>query len=148
MGSRILIQSVKRRAFLNQVAAGAIATGITLTAALTAAQTQIYSPTFAKGRVVVSQSGSGQSGSFAITPPSAGGEWSQENLFGLTQELIELIQTVINNGSFTGQDDGQPGSTSALMAIMVEDDSLYGVTQQQGDWTSLNVPSIGGIPAQ
>lgn len=95
----------------------------------------------------MSQSGSGQSGSFQVTPPSSGGQWNQENIFGLTQELIELIATVIANGSFAyGNDDGS--HTNDLVAAMVEDDSLYGVTQQQGDWTSLNVPSIGGIPSQ
>ena len=140
MGSFVRIQSVKKRAFLNQVVQGAISTASTLTATLTAVQTQCYSPTFQKGRVVVSQSGSGQSGSFMVMSPSSGGEWTPDNIFGLTQELIELIAFCISDGSFGGTDDGQNTSTLTLQAAMCAEDSLQGVTEQHGDFTSLRFP--------
>lgn len=141
MGSFIRIQSVKRRAFLNQVAAGAISSNSTLTAALTAVQGQCFSPTFQKGRVVVSQSGSGQSGSFQMSV--SGAEWTPDNIFGLTQELIELIPVTIANALLASPpvtlvDDGT--QTAALVAAMNQDDSLQGVTQQMGDFTSLRFP--------
>jgi hypothetical protein len=144
VGSAIQIQSVKKRAFLNQVAQGAIAQAITLTAALTAVQTQCNSASFAKGRIFVSQSGSGQSASFQIGV--AGAEWTPDNVFGLTQELIELIATVCADGSFAyGLDDTT--QTAALAQAMMANDSLAGIRQQCGDWTGLNIPSIGGVPA-
>lgn len=143
---RILIQAFKKRAFLRQIAEGAKASSTPLKSALIAAQSAVFSPTFQKGRLVVSQSGSGQSGSFQVAV--AGSEWTQDNIAGLTEELIGLLETVFWNGSLasTVVDDGNPVNTEAIRVAMFEDDLLAGETQQLGDWTGLNIPSIGGIP--
>ena len=34
-----------------------------------------------------------------------------------------------------------------IFQVMIFDDRLQGVRSQRGDWTGLNVPSIGGVPA-
>ena len=136
VGHQIAIQAVKKRAFLNQVTAGAVATQARLADALLAVQTQINSPTFAKGRIVVSQSGSGQSGSFQIGLP--GVEWTQDNIFGLTQELIELCAFTRADQSLA--DDGSETATRALAAAMMADDLLQGVREQRGDYTGIRFP--------
>ena len=143
MGSFVRIQSIKKRGFLNQVSAGAIAATIPLTDALTQVQSQVFGQSFRQGKIVISQSGSGQSGSYQMS--LAGQEWSQDNIFGLTQELIELIPLTIANALLgtppvTMVDDGQKASTQALVAAMNQDDSLLGVTEQHGDFTSLRFP--------
>jgi hypothetical protein len=154
-GSRIQIQSVKKRAVLRQLCQGAIKTGTSLQQTLVNFQAAIFSPTFQKGRIVVHQSGSGQSGSFQMGSNDA--EWTQDNLFGLTEEFLSLYDTIQNNywntGTYTlpnGQplpaDDGTQDSINAWMQAMFLDDSLQGQTEQMGDWTGLNVPSLGGVP--
>jgi hypothetical protein len=143
VGAFIRIQAVKKRAFLNQVAQGAIASASTLTDALNQVQSQVYGQSFRTGRIVISQSGSGQSGSYQMNV--TGAEWTQDNIFGLTQELIELIPITIANAAsqtppVTLADDGEKPSTLALIAAMNQDDSLIGVTEQHGDFTALRYP--------
>ena len=143
MGSFIRIQAVKKRAFLNQVAQGAIASASTLCEALNQAQCQVYGQNFRQGKIVISQSGSGQSGSYQMS--ISGAEWTPDAIFGLTQELIELIPVTIANAlqstpPVTLVDDGQKASTVALVAAMNQDDIMLGVTQQMGDFTSLRFP--------
>lgn len=146
MGSRIEIQSVKKRGFLRQLCEAAKKNSDTLHDTLVAAQAAVNSPTFQKGRIVLSQSGSGQSGSFIHM---AGQEWTQDNIFGLCEEFLELLYfyTNLNTAAPLLPDDAQPASTDALFRAMITDDELAGVTSQLGDWTGLNVPSIGGVPA-
>lgn len=154
-GSRIQIQSVKERGVLRQICQGAIKTGTPLQQALLNFQSAIYGPAFQKGRIIVHQSGSGQSSSFQIG--GDGSEWTQDNLFGFSEELLGLYDGILNNFWQTGpfllpngdpipNDDGSPPATNAWMQAMFLDDSLAGQTQQMGDWTGLNVPSLGGIP--
>lgn len=147
-GARIQIQSVKKRGYLRQLCQGAVNTGLPILTTLQNAQTAAFSPTFQKGRIVVHQSGSGQSGSFEVR--SAGAEWTQDNIFGLIEEFIDLYYTVIAQGNDDGtplpNDDGTPANTNTIFQAMRTDDSLAGVTSQLGDWTGLNVPSLGGVP--
>lgn len=147
-GSRIQIQSVLKRSFLRQLVQGAINTGTSLTVTFLNAATAVNSPTWQKGRIVVHQSGSGQSGSFSAG--YAGAQWTQENVFGLMEEFQQILSDAqansIVNPPQLPNDDGTPANSQALYAAMLTDDSLTGVTQQLGDWTSLNVPSLGGIP--
>lgn len=143
MGSFIRIQSVKKRGFLNQVAQGAIASSSTLIEALNQIQKQCYGQNFRQGKLVVSQSGSGQSGSYQMSV--AGEEWTPDNIFGLTQELIELVPVTIANALLstppvTLVDDGDKAHTAELVAAMNQDDILQGVTEQRGDYTSLRYP--------
>ena len=148
IGSRIQIQSVLKRAFLRQLVLGSIQTGVSLLVTFQNAQGAVNSPTFQKGRIVVHQSGSGQSGSFQTG--FAGAQWTQENVFGLIEEFIDLYFYLINfnqtNGTPLPADNGQEANSMAIFEAMRQDDSLAGITEQMGDWTGLNVPSLGGVP--
>ncbi len=142
MGSRIEIQSVKKRGYLDDIVQGAITNSSTVIESLRAAKKAVYLPSFKNGRIVVSQSGSGQSGSFQMS--GSGNDWTQDNIAGMIMEFIELYQTL---DPVAYPDLAMPASSNAIYAAMCADDSLGGITQQQGDWTTLNVPSIGGVPS-
>ena len=141
MGSRIEIQSVKKRGYLRQLVEGAKRTSATLKETLLAAQAAVYAPSFKMGRIVVSQSGSGQSGSFQMA--GSGNDWTQDNIFGMLEEFLELLESL---DAATYPDDADPAHTDALFVALCGDDSLAGISQQQSDWTGLNIPSIGGVP--
>ena len=142
MGSRIEIQSVKKRGYLRQLAEGAKATSSTLKETLLAAQAAVFAPSFKMGRIVVSNSGGGQSGSFQMS--GTGNDWTQDNIFGMIEEFLGLLESL---DAATYPDDGDKAHTDALFQAMSADDSFSGITQQLGDWTGLNFPTIGGIPA-
>ncbi len=132
----VQIQAVKRRGFLRQIAEAAKDGQIKLRDALLAAQKGHFVSTFSRGRLVVSQSGSGQSASFEIALP--GKEWTQDNLFGLVEELIELAEA---QDATLFPDDGTPEATDALFAQMIADGSMQGVRQAYGDFTALRFTS-------
>ncbi len=137
----VQIATVKKFFFLRQVAEGAKRTTSTLKEALIAAQAAVAVSTIMRGRLVVSQSGSGQSGSFEIGV--AGKEWTQDNIAGLTEELIWVLDRTVEEGT---PDSGTPDTTDALFAAMCENINAgnvpqFGVTQVMGDWTGLNFPA-------
>jgi hypothetical protein len=136
----IQIQAIKRRAFLRQMAEQAKRTASTLKETLVAAQGGQFVSTFAKGRLVVSQSGSGQSGSFQMEV--AGSEWTQSNIFGLIEELIELCEYVCTAQALT--DDASPANTDAIFQAMIADVSMNPSRVQYGDYTLIGVPNSYG----
>lgn len=138
----VYIQAILKQGFLRQIAEGAKRNASTVRESLLAAQAAVFSPNFQKGRLLVSTSGSGQSGSFEIGV--MGKAWTQENVFGLTEELIHVLDDTLAGG--LAVDTAAPADTDALFAAMIEDDRLVGVREQLGDYTGLNVPSFGGIP--
>jgi len=140
----VYIQAVTKRGFLRQVAEGAKRSASTLRESLIAAQAQVYTANFQKGRLLVSTSGSGQSGSFEIG--IQGKDFTQVNVFSMFEELIEILDSVIAQG--LSADTSIPADTDALFTVMCQDDRLVGVTSEMGDYTSLNVPSMGGLPTQ
>jgi hypothetical protein len=140
----VYIQAVKKRGFLRQIAEGAKRAAASLKESLVAGQANCFSANFQRGRLLVSTSGSGQSGSFEIAVQ--GKEFTQDNVFALFEELIEVLDDVIAQG--LGADTAQPADTDALVAVMFNDDRLRGIRSEMGDYTSLNVPSVGGIAAQ
>jgi hypothetical protein len=142
VGSQIEIQSIKKRGYLRQLCLGAKATSSTLFDTLVAAQSAVWQSSFKVGRIIISQSGSGQSGSFQMN--GGGNDWTQDNIFGMVEEFLQLLATI---DATVYPDDGSNASTDALFAQMCADDSLAGITSQLGDWTGLNIPSIGGIPS-
>ena len=149
MGSRIQVQSVLKRAFLDDIVQAAIKSSTPLLQSFRNAKQSVNSPTFSKGRIVIHQSGSGQSGAYQAG--FSGAQWTQENVYGMLQEYIDLYYAVISQNEQVGTplptDDGNEANTNAIFAAMRVDDSLQGVTSQSGDWTGLNVPSLGGVPA-
>lgn len=138
----VYIQAVVKRGFLRQLAEGAKKSASTLKETLVAAQAAVFSPNFQRGRLLVSTSGSGQSGSFEIG--MTGKDFTQVNVFALFEEAIEVLDDTVAFG--LAVDSGVPADTDALLAAMSADDRLLGIREQMVDVTSLNVPSIGGIP--
>lgn len=138
----VRIQSIKKCGFLRAIVRQAIASASTLKDTLAAAADGMFVNTsFAKGKLMVSNSGGGQSGSFEISLPDK--EWTQENVFALIEELTQMTDTRIAAGS---TDDGQPASTNALLAALIQDINAglfpqSGVRTQIGDFSGLNFPA-------
>ena len=135
------IQTAKKIGYLRQIAEGAKTTASTLKAALVAAQAAVWLPSFKQGRILVSQSGSGQSGSFQMA--GGGNDWTQDNIFGLLEEFIQLADFTIAAGTPDGSDDAL---IDALFAQMVENINTgnvpqIGVRTQMGDFSGLNFPA-------
>lgn len=114
---------------------------------MAAAQSGHFVNTFQRGRLVVSTSGSGQSGSFEIG--IQGKEWTQDNVFGLIEELFQMIELV--DGTLY-PDDADPAHTDALRALLAENIMMgnvpSGVTSIGGDFTLLYIPVFGTGTAQ
>jgi hypothetical protein len=142
MGAGVQIMAVKKCGYLRQVCAGAVSTASTLHDALTAVQAQVYSPTFQKGRIVVSQSGSGQAGTFQIS--GGGNDWTPDNIFGLCEELLQMLEAA---DPVLLPDLGTAASTEALRENLVynimQGNVPSGVTVTQGDFTLLYIPVFG-----
>lgn len=137
----VFIQAEIRRGFLRQFSQGAINGPATLSDTLVAAQAGIFTPNFQRGRLMVSTSGAGQHGSFEIG--MVGKQFTQESVFAMVEQFLEILADVTGQG--LAVDSGNPPDTQNLFTVMCQDDRLVGVRTQMGDWTSLNVPSIGGI---
>ena len=137
----VQIQAVKKCGYLRQIAEGAKKTASTLKETLLAAQAGVNSPTFSKGRLVVSQSGSGQSGSFQMA--GGGNDWTQDNIFGLIEEFIQLLDWTVDQGT---PDAADAATIDALLAQMIENIQTGNVPQtsirtQMGDFSGLNFPA-------
>jgi len=128
----VQIQAVKKRGFLRQVAERAKKSALTLRETLLAVQGGQFSSTFQGGKILSSTSGSGQSGSFELS--LQGKEWTPDNVFGLTEELIELLDATVSDSIPDAADEA---AINLLFLAMITDDSLRGVTQFQNDYTGL-----------
>lgn len=135
----VQIQAIKKCGFLRQIVEGAKRTAQTLRVCLVSAQGNIFSPNFQRGRILVSTSGSGQSGSFEIGV--VGKEFTQDNVFGMTEEFLQLLDRLIADGA---TDDGQATNTDALFAAMIASDGMQGVSQMGSDYTGIGWPYGGG----
>jgi len=137
----VQIQAIKKCGFVRQIAQQAINSASTLKDALIAAQTGHFVNTFARGRLVVSNSGGGQSGSFEISMP--GKEWTQDNVFGLIEELIQMVDARVAAGT---PDSSDPDLLNEMLAALIQDINAglfpqSGVRQQMVDVSSLNFPA-------
>lgn len=137
----IQIQAVKKCGFLRQLAEQAKAIPSALKPVLLAAQNGHFSGNFSRGRLTVSTSGAGQSGSFEISVN--GKEWTQDNIFGLIEELIQLLDYTVDQGTLDG---GTIAETDALFAQMLDNINTgnvpqIGIREQMGDFSGLNFPS-------
>jgi hypothetical protein len=144
----VQIQAIKKCGFLRQMVAQARAAAATLSETLLAAQSGHFVNTFQRGRLVVSQQGGGQSGSFEIG--MQGKEWTQDNVFGLVEELLQMLEARIAAGTPDGSADPE---LATIQAALIQDINAglfpqSGVTQQLGDFSGLNFPatSIGAGP--
>ncbi len=139
----VQIQNVKKFSILRQAAEGAKRTASTLRESLLAAQQAIAVSTIVRGRLTVSTSGSGQSASYEIS--AAGKEWTQDNLLGLSEELIWVCDHTIAQGV---PDAAVNELIEALFAAMCQNYITgnlpqLAVTEEMGNWASLNYPGQG-----
>jgi hypothetical protein len=142
VGSSIQNQAVKKRGYLRQLVEGAKRSSSSVKETLLAAQGAVFLPSFKLGRIVVSNSGAGQSGSFQMA--GGGNDWTQDNIFGLLEEFLMLLDSL---DATLYPDDADPSHSDSIFQALCGDDSLNGVQSQMGDWTALNIPSIGGAPS-
>lgn len=111
--------------------------------ALLAFQTSVNEQNFQRGRTYTSTSGSGQNASFSVV--GAGASWTQENVFGMSEEFFDILaDTLAANPTLA--DDGQPASTQAIFSAMLLDDRLNTATRRGLDVTLLGWPQIGQSP--
>jgi hypothetical protein len=80
------------------------------------------------GRVVVSHSGSGQSTSFEL--PSVGRGFTQEQIFALSEDFIQIYQDTVAQLA--------PTDDAATFEAMMADDRMAAVTRVYDDWTGLS----------
>lgn len=136
----IHIQTVKKFFYLRQIAEGAKKTASTLREAILAAQLAVFTPSFKQGRLTVSNSGGGQSGSFQMA--GSGNEWSQDNIAGMLEEFVQQLDYTVAQGT---PDSSDPDLINALLNQMMQDirtgnSPVLGITQQMGDFSGLNFP--------
>jgi hypothetical protein len=144
----IRIQAEKKCSFL-QWLADITTPGGSLESSMKAAALAVFSPSFQKGRIVVSQSGSGQSGSFQVGDGSDG--WSQDNIAALCWALRYMLRAAVGTKSVdTGDvyvDDGDPGHTESLRQLLeyniLQGNMPEGVRSTLGDFTLINIPAMG-----
>jgi hypothetical protein len=137
VGNEVPISGIKKRGFLDEIANGAKKTASTLEEAIRAVKSAIGSqPNFQRGKILVSTSGSGQSGSFEIG--MAGKEWTQDNVFAMCQQFLEILKDAVAAGI---PDAADSDAIDSLYAAMADDDRLRGVRTQMGDFSGLNFPA-------
>lgn len=138
----IQIQAVTKCFFLRQIAEGAKTTTSNLADATVALQSLVCSPSFKTGKVVISQSGSGQSGSYLM--PSGDNAWTPANIGGLCEELLMMIEAA---DPVLLPDDADPANTEALRkniaANIMAGNVPDAVRSTGGDFTLLFLPVFG-----
>ena len=140
--AQVFISAQKKKFFLRQIVEGAVASSSKISAALLSFQSQVNSPSFQKGRVMVGTSGNGQSASFQMD--IGHGEITQANVAAMSEEFFEIYEFQLSQNPAL-VDDGQEASTRAIFAAMRQDDRLYGVTRRGSDFTLLNFPQVGQL---
>lgn len=133
----VFLQSEIKRGFLRQIVEGSKRVNVTLRASLLAFQAAIYTPNFQRGRILISTSGSGQSGSFEIGV--SGKQFTQENVFALSEDFISILDEAESAGAVDGI---TPEILDLLFSIMVSTDRMRGIRTQMGDFTGLSAPNM------
>ena len=143
----VRVQSEIKRALLRSLWRAAQASSTTLREALDGFQQTPFN-TLSSGQILVSAGGGGYHSALKI--PALSDQLTQEQVWAFSEEMLNVFYDSISNlalqtppviadvgGSFDQQ----------IFQVMIFDDRLQGVRSQRGDWTGLNVPSIGGVPA-
>ncbi len=139
----VYIQAQLKRAQLRQILlVTATAAASPALDALLSFQTSVNEINFQKGRQYTSTSGSGQSASFAMV--GSGSNWTQPNVFMMSEEYFDIyFFTLKNNPALV--DDGTPPNTKAIFLAMLDDDRLQTVTRRSSDFTLLGFPQVGQL---
>lgn len=137
----VYIQAAIKRGFLRQIYEQAKAATAYLGDALLAFQGSVFTPAFKTGRILVNTSGSGQSASFEV--PQIGKQYSQDQIFALSEELLEIYSDAVaqlqaETPSFNPT--ASPANQQTVFDTMMADDRLQGVRTQMGDFTGLRIP--------
>lgn len=137
----IRIQTVVKFYYLRQLAELAKKTAQTLRETILAAQKQVFTPSFQQGRLIVSNSGSGQSGSFQMADDK--NTWTQPNIAGLLEEFIQQLDYTVAQGTPDAADaDLINALVSQMMTDITEGNSpQIGIREQMGDFSGLNFPA-------
>ena len=120
----------------------AVGSSLTVANALLAFQSSVNEINFQKGRIYSSTSGSGQHASFSMI--GSGTSWTQENVFGMSEEFFGIYyDAMVNTPGLV--DDGQMASTTAIFLAMLADDRLQTITRRGLDSTLLGFPQVGQL---
>ena len=138
----IQIQAVKKVAYFEDIADDALASASTLQEAISARRRQVFSQTLKAGKLVISQSGSGQSGSYQMSGND--NVWTPDNILGMVQEFLIMVRAA---DPVLYPDDADPANTRNLRdyisANIMAGNVPDGVRQTQGDFTLLYLPVFG-----
>lgn len=128
----VYLQSEIKRGFLRQIVEGSKKAGCTLRNSLLAFQAAIATDSFKLGKILISTSGSGQSGSFEIGV--VGKQFTPENVFALSEEFLATLDAIIADGAVDG-------TTAEALDVLFTTMSgqMRGVRSQMGDFSCLNV---------
>lgn len=133
MSADVRIPSINKRDFLDEIAQGAKLSSSTLEEAIRAVKIAVHTKTYQQGKIIVSTSGSGQSGSFEINSL-----WNPVTVKGMLQEFLEILRDVKAAGAI---DSADPDAIDTLYTTMCEDDRLRGIRRHMGDFSGLNFPA-------
>ena len=138
------IRAIEARGLLDDIAQGAIQSGVKLIDAIRAAKSAVLTPAFKTGRVFVSTSGNGQSASFLI-PSTLAADYTPTKVAAQMMEFVEIYQSCIAtkdaNGNTVTPVFADTDSVATQLAGMMADDRLQGVTAQRLDITGLRWPT-------
>jgi hypothetical protein len=154
----VRIQSEIKRAILRSLWRAAQSAALPLLTALEGFQNTGWS-TLQSGQILVSGSGAGYSSSLKV-PNVATDQITQENFLALSEAFLNVyyqaVFDLLKSASPSDTTEAiyalmQAGSYSLtdqqIFASMIESDYMQGIREQLGDWTGLNIPSLGGIPS-
>lgn len=132
------LQAQLKRGFLNSLYRQGAKAGLPLLESLTAFQDNGFAA-ISTGRLIGSTSGNGKSVSF-IMPP-VGKQFSEEQVFILSQELLEVYANALVTLAISQPQDNT--HDASIIATMLADDSLQTVRSMMYDFTALRFPSLG-----
>jgi len=141
----VRLQAEIKDGFLNQLCEGAKRSSATLRETFLAFQAQIYTPSFSRGKITINTSGSGQSVGFEIGV--SGKQFTQENVFAFTSELLRMLAFALADTTASLADDATQTGTDALYQyisnLIFQGGLPVGVTEQLGDFSNLNTYATG-----
>jgi hypothetical protein len=130
----VVLSAEIKRGFLNSLARKTADTSTALADALTAFQDQSFSAV-KSGRLIVTHSGAGKSVTFQL--PEIGRMFSQEQVFALTQEFLEVYSDA--KITLSAQGNSSPDDPS-ILAVMLADIRLADIDCHAPDFTGLGWP--------
>jgi hypothetical protein len=135
----VRIQSEIKRGFLRQIYNNVASTAIYFEDALLAFQSQIFTPNFQRGRIIVSTSGGGQQGSFLV--PSIGVQFTQDQVFAMAEEFCQIYTDTVaalqaETPGFNPKAEDDTSENQVFVAMLL-DDRLQGVYREYGDFSMI-----------